>query len=82
MWGEKNSGDVRPMRTIVSNLRCKLSDDADNPTYIFTEPCVAYRMPEGETRHMSGEQRSAIYQATGGKAQPIGVGRLSCPILL
>ena len=48
VWGEKSSGDVRPMRTIVSKLRRKLGDDADNPTYVFTEPRVGYRMPEGE----------------------------------
>ena len=47
--GEKDNGDVRPMRTIVSKLRRKLGDDADNPTYIFTEPRVGYRMPKGET---------------------------------
>ena len=45
VWGEKSSGDVRPMRTIVSKLRRKLGDDADNPTYIFTELRVGYRMP-------------------------------------
>ena len=50
VWGEKSGGDVRPMRTIVSKLRRKLGDDADNPTYIFTEPRVGYRMPKGETR--------------------------------
>ena len=49
VWGEKSTGDVRSMRTIVSNLRRKLGDDADNPTYIFTEPRVGYRMPRGET---------------------------------
>ena len=47
VWGEKSTGDVRPMRTIVSKLRRKLSDDADNPAYIFTEPRVGYRMPKG-----------------------------------
>ena len=36
------------MRTVVSTLRRKLRDDADNPTYIFTEPRVGYRMPRGE----------------------------------
>ena len=50
VWGEKSSGDVRPMRTIVSKLRRKLGDDADNPTYIFTEPRVGYRMPKGKTK--------------------------------
>ena len=48
VWGERDDGDVRPMRTIVGRLRRKLGDDADNPTYIFTEPRVGYRMPEGE----------------------------------
>ena len=50
VWGEKDNGDVRPMRTIVSKLRRKLGDDADNPTYIFTEPRVGYRMAKAETR--------------------------------
>ena len=49
VWGEKSSGDVRPMRTIVSKLRRKLGDNADNPTYIFTEPRVGYRMVKGQT---------------------------------
>ena len=31
-----------------SKLRRKLGDDADNPTYIFTEPRVGYRMPKRE----------------------------------
>ena len=47
VWGERGDGNVRPMRTIVSKLRRKLGDDADNPTYIFTEPRVGFRMPKG-----------------------------------
>ena len=54
VWGEKSSGDVRPMRTIVSKLRRKLGDDADNPIYIFTEPRVGYRMPKGEREKPEG----------------------------
>ena len=50
VWGDKSNSDVRAMRTIVSSLRRKLGDDADNPTYIFTEPRVGYRMPKGETK--------------------------------
>ena len=49
VWGEKSSGDVRPMRTIVSKLRRRLGEDAENPTYIFTEPRVGYWMPKSET---------------------------------
>ncbi len=48
VWGEKSGGDLRPMRTVVKKLRRKLGDDADNPTYIFTEPRVGYRMPKGK----------------------------------
>ena len=44
VWGERGHGDLRPMRTIVRKLRRKLGDDAGNPTYIFTEPRVGYRM--------------------------------------
>ena len=42
-------GSLRPLRTMVSKLRRKLGDDADNPTYIFTEPQVGFRMPKGGT---------------------------------
>ena len=56
VWGQRGSGDVRPMRTIVSKLRRKLGDDADNPTYIFTEPRVGYRMPKGETEGQGREE--------------------------
>ena len=55
VWGEKSSGDVRPMRTIVSKLRRKLGDDADNPIYIFTESRAGYRMPKGETKEQETE---------------------------
>ena len=50
VWGSENSGDVRPMRTVVSALRRKLGDDADEPRYIFTEPKVGYRMAPGEAQ--------------------------------
>ena len=48
VWGHDHLGDVRPMRTVMSNLRSKLGDDAEHPAYIFTEPRVGYRMPKGE----------------------------------
>ena len=49
VWKEKPDADLSPMRTMVSKLRRKLRDDADNPTYIFTEPRVGFRMPRGTT---------------------------------
>ena len=50
VWGERATGDLRPMRTIVRKLRRKLGDDASNPIYIFTESRVGYRMRKGETQ--------------------------------
>ncbi|MDE2994284.1 MAG: response regulator transcription factor, partial [Chloroflexota bacterium] len=48
VWGEESTGDLRPMRTVVSSIRRKLDDAADNPTYIFTEPRIGYRMARGK----------------------------------
>ena len=50
VWGDKAKGGRGAMRTIVGKLRKKLGDDGDNPTYIFTEPRVGYRMPARETQ--------------------------------
>ena len=46
VWGPNNNGDLRPMRTVVTTLRRRLSDDAGSPRYIFTEPRVGYLMAE------------------------------------
>ena len=48
VWNDRGSGDLRPMRTIVSKLRRKLGDPATHPVYIFTEPRVGYRMTTSE----------------------------------
>ena len=48
VWGVEGDADVRPMRTVISSLRRKLGDDAETPSYIFTELRVGYRMPRGE----------------------------------
>ena len=44
VWSREESGDVRPVRAFVKILRRKLGDDAANPTYIFNERRVGYRM--------------------------------------
>ena len=46
VWGSANSGDPQVVRTHMRRLRRKLGDDAENSSYIFTEPGVGYRMPE------------------------------------
>ena len=48
VWGLGRSGDARPMRTVVKNLRHKLGDDARRPRYVFTVPRVGYRMPKAD----------------------------------
>ena len=50
VWGERGEGNVRSMHTMVSKLRRKLGVDAANPTYVFTEPRVGFRMPKREER--------------------------------
>ena len=48
VWGLDKAGGSGPVRNIIRRLRGKLGDDAANPTYIFNEPRVGYRMPKGE----------------------------------
>jgi DNA-binding response OmpR family regulator/signal transduction histidine kinase len=48
VWHITTAGDPQVVRTHLRRLRRKLGDDADNPSYIFTEPGVGYRMPEEE----------------------------------
>ena len=48
VWGERAGDNLHPMRAMVSKLRRKLGDNTANPTYIFTEPRVGFRMPRGE----------------------------------
>ena len=47
VWGPAHARGSGPVRTIVKNLRDKLGDDAENPTYIFNEPRIGYRLGEG-----------------------------------
>ena len=49
VWGSKKPDDLHSLRAHLKRLRRKLGDDASNPTYIFAEPRVGYRMAKGET---------------------------------
>ena len=49
IWGTKRTGDARPLRTAIKNLRRKLNDQANNPKYIITMPHIGYRMPKTTT---------------------------------
>ena len=48
VWGPAHSGRTGAVRSVIKNLRCKLGDDAEDPTYIFNEPRVGYRMEKEE----------------------------------
>ena len=48
VWGLRGSGDSRRVRTAAKQLRRKLGDDANDPTYILNEPRVGYRMAKGD----------------------------------
>ena len=48
VWRSRRAGNTRIIRVFVRKLREKLGDDAKDPTYIFTEPRVGYRMPKCE----------------------------------
>ncbi len=48
VWRLEGDADLRPMRTVISSLRRKLGDNAEDPAYIFTELRVGYRMPKRE----------------------------------
>ena len=64
VWRLEVDADLRPMRTAISSLRRKLGNDAEDPTYIFTELRVGYRMPKGETPEYvetSGECCSTLH---------------------
>ncbi len=56
VWRLTGREDRRRVRAFVKKLRDKLGDDADNPTYILTEPRVGYRMPRpDDTPDVLGE---------------------------
>ena len=48
VWGPTRPGSAQVIRTQLMRLRQKLGEDSENPTYIFAEPRVGYRMAEGE----------------------------------
>ena len=48
VWSPGKPGNLRVLRTHLMRLRRKLGEDAASPRYIFAEPRVGYRMPEGE----------------------------------
>jgi len=48
LWGPSASSDNKILRVHMANIRRKIEPNPDEPTYIFTEVGVGYRMAERE----------------------------------
>ena len=59
VWGLDADADLRPMRTVISSIRRKLGDAAEDSKYILTELRVGYRMPKGEKSAQETEPPAA-----------------------
>lgn len=46
IWGPAHAEDNQYLRVYIRQLRAKLSDDAADPRWIFTEPGVGYRLAD------------------------------------
>ena len=50
VWGGRDTDGSNPVRTVVKRLRRKLGDDPKEPTWIFSERGVGYRMGRSGAR--------------------------------
>ena len=50
LWPDRKDAEPNLVRNFMRNLRRRLGDDAANPTWIFNERGVGYRMPEPPAR--------------------------------
>ena len=50
VWGARRRVDPNLVRIFVRNLRRKLGEDAERPTWIFNQRGVGYRMPDPDDR--------------------------------
>lgn len=75
VWDVEGDAEVRPMPTVISRLRCKLGDVADDPAYIFNEPRVGYKMPRGGTRERGRSERQTGRHFTTPTWTPPGLSR-------
>lgn len=48
LWGPKASSDNKILRVHMASIRRKIEPNPDEPTYIFTETGVGYRMTDGK----------------------------------
>ena len=48
LWGPASRGDNQILRVNMANIRRKIEKNPAEPTYIFTEVGVGYRMIDGD----------------------------------
>jgi len=48
VWGPEYAGDTQLLRVYIGQLRAKIEERAERPTYIITEPGVGYRFRDPE----------------------------------
>jgi two-component system, OmpR family, KDP operon response regulator KdpE len=44
IWGPAHAEDMQYLRVLIGQLRGKLEDDHANPSFIWTEPGIGYRI--------------------------------------
>ena len=49
LWEDDEDGDIRRLRSLVRQLRKKIELNAEDPTYLLTEPGFGYRFRAGQT---------------------------------
>ena len=72
VWGVGYEGESQLLRSYVKSLRQKLGDNARDPSYIFTEHGIGYRMAKTcpkspEPRPGSEEIKGTLVASNGGK---------------
>ena len=70
VWGLEVGDDLRPMRTAINSIRRRLGDDAANPTYIYTEARVGYRMARPEPPANGGTASTETSQPAARRRTP------------
>ena len=58
VWGPEYSGESQLLRSYIKSLRQKIGDNARNPSYIFTEHGIGYRMAKSCPKANQPDPRS------------------------
>ena len=69
VWGPEYSGEPQLLRSYIKSLRQKLGDNARNPSYIFTEHGIGYRMAKSNPMANLPGPLSSEPSSTEGAAQ-------------